>query len=88
MGSHLSTLRFSIESLIAECELLTADMTTAEDRLTMLAQRAGSRHDFAVVTRLRITLYTTVDRSDRAIEVFLDYLRRNGLAWSQHPIAR
>jgi len=78
-------LTFSLESLIAECELLTADMVAAEGRLTMLAQRAGSRHDFAIVTRLRVTLYTTLDRSDRAIEVFLDYLRRNGMAWSRHP---
>jgi predicted ATPase/signal transduction histidine kinase len=78
-------LIFSIESLIAECELLTADMVAAEGRLTMLAQRARSRHDFAVVTRLQITLYTTVDRSDHAIEVFLDYLRRNGTDWARHP---
>ena len=78
-------LIFSIESLIAECELLTADMVAAEGRLTMLAQRARSRHDFAVVTRLQVTLYTTLDRSDRAIEVFLDYLRRNGTDWSPHP---
>ena len=60
-------------------------MVAAESRLTMLAQRARSRHDFAVVTRLQITLYTTLDRSDRAIEVFLDYLRRNGTDWSPHP---
>ena len=78
-------LVFSTESLIAECELLTADMAAAEDRLTTLAQRARNRHDFAVVTRLQITLYTTLDRSDRAIEVFLDYLRRNGTDWSSHP---
>jgi PAS domain S-box-containing protein len=78
-------LIFSIESLIAECKLLTADMVAAEGRLTMLAQRARSRHDFAVVTRLQITLYTTLDRSDRAIEVFLNYLRRNGTDWSPHP---
>ena len=78
-------LIFSIESLIAECELLTADMVAAEGRLTMLAQRARSRHDFAVVTRLQVTLYTTLDRSDRAIDVFLDYLRRNGTDWSRHP---
>ena len=78
-------LVFSIESLIAECELHTADMAAAEGRLTILAQRARSRHDFAVVTRLQITLYTTLDRSDRAIEVFLDYLRRNGTDWSPHP---
>jgi predicted ATPase len=78
-------LVFSIESLIAECELLTADMAAAEGRLTILAQRARTRHDFAIVTRLRVTLYTTLDRSDRAIEVFLDYLRRNGTDWSSHP---
>ena len=78
-------LVFSIESLIAECELHTADMAVAEGRLTTLAQRARSRHDFAVVTRLQITLYTTLDRSDRAIEVFLDYLRRSGTDWSPHP---
>jgi PAS domain S-box-containing protein len=78
-------LTFSIESLTAECELLTAEMVSAENRLTLLSQRATSRHDFAVVTRLQVTLYTTLDRSGRAIEVFLDYLRRNGTDWSQHP---
>jgi PAS domain S-box-containing protein len=78
-------LIFSIESFMAECEVFTAEMVAAESRLTMLAQRARSGHDFAVVTRLRLTLYTALDRSDRAIEVFLDYLRRNGTTWSQHP---
>jgi PAS domain S-box-containing protein len=78
-------LIFSIESLLAECELLTGEMVAAESRLTMLALRARSRHDFAVATRLQLTLYTTLDRSDRAIKVFLDYLRRNGTDWSQHP---
>ena len=60
-------------------------MVAAEGRLTTLAQRAKSRHDFAAVTRLQITLYTTLDRSERAIGVFLDYLRRNGTDWSPHP---
>jgi predicted ATPase/signal transduction histidine kinase len=78
-------LIFSLESLLAECELLTADMAAAEDRLAMLAERAASRHDVAVVTRLQITLYTTLDRSDRAIDVFLAYLRRSGTDWPRHP---
>ncbi len=78
-------LVFSIESLEAECELHIADMEAAERRLTMLAARARSRRDFAIVTRLQITLYTTLDRSDRAIQVFLDYLRRKGTDWSPHP---
>jgi len=82
---HNYNLIFSIESLIAECELHTADMVAAEARLSMLSQRARGRHDFAVVTRLQITIYTTLDRSDRAIESFLEYLRRNGTDWSAHP---
>ena len=78
-------LIFSIEYLMAECELLTADMVGSENRLSMLAQRAKSSHDIAVVTRLRLTLYTTLDRSDRGVEVFLEYLRRGGTDWSPHP---
>src|SRR5919106_840554 len=82
---HNYELIFSIEYLMAECELLTADMMSAEDRLSMLAQRAKRDHDIAIVTRLRLTLYTTVDRSDRGVEVFLEYLRRVGTDWPLRP---
>lgn len=78
-------LIFSIEYLTAECELLTADMTAAEDRLSVLSQRARSAHHIAIVTRLRLTLYQTMDRSDRAMEVCLEYLRLGGTDWSLHP---
>ena len=78
-------LIFAIEFNTAECELLTADMEAAEDRLSMLAQRATAGHDIAIVTRLRLTLYTTLDRSDRGVEVFLEYLRRTGSDWPLRP---
>ena len=78
-------LIFSIEYLIAECELLTAELAAAESRLSMLAERAEGAHDIAVVTRLHLTLYTTLDRSDRGVEIFLEYLRRRGTDWSPHP---
>src|SRR4051812_18889405 len=78
-------LIFSIEYLMAECELLTADMAAAENRLSMLAQRAKSGHDIAVVTRLRLTLYTTLDRSNRGVELCLEYLRHLGTNWSPTP---
>ena len=78
-------LLFTIERLLAECELLTADMNGAEARLSMLARRASTAQDVAIVTRLQLTLYTTIDRSDLAIDVFLGYLRRTGADWSQHP---
>jgi predicted ATPase len=78
-------LIFSIEILIAECELLTANIVAAENRLSMLSQRARSAHHIAIVTRLRLTLYQTMDRSERAVEVCLEYLRRGGTDWSPHP---
>ncbi|MBV9877495.1 MAG: AAA family ATPase [Verrucomicrobia bacterium] len=78
-------LIFSIEILIAECELLAANLVAAENRLSLLSQRARSPHDIAIVTRLRLTLYQTMDRSDRAVEVCLEYLRKCGTTWSLHP---
>ena len=78
-------LVFPIEYLMAECELLTAEMFTAEDRLSRLVERTKNRHDFCAVTRLRLTLYTASDQSDRGVEVFLDWLRQQGTVWSNHP---
>ncbi len=78
-------LVFSIEYLRAECELLTADYVESENRLSMLSQRAKNRHDFSVVTRLQLTLYTTLDQSDRGVDVFLEYLRPAGTDWMPHP---
>jgi predicted ATPase/GAF domain-containing protein len=78
-------LVFSIENLLAECELLTADMTAAENRLSMLAQRAKTAHGIALVTRLRLTLYNLLDRSDRGVEVFIEYQRGYGEEWSPRP---
>ena len=78
-------LVFPIEYLLAECELLTADMAAAENRLSMLAERAKSAHDIALVTRLRLTLYNLLGRSDRGVEVFIEYQRGHGKDWSPHP---
>ena len=50
-----------------------------------LSQRARNRHDVCVMTRLRLTLYTNWDKSDRALDVFLEWLRRDGTDWSRHP---
>ncbi|MGC2718981.1 MAG: sigma 54-interacting transcriptional regulator, partial [Candidatus Acidiferrales bacterium] len=68
-----------------ECELQTADKIAAENRLSLLPQRANNRHDYCVATRLRLTLYTTLDRCDRAVEVFLEWLLNQGTAWSNRP---
>ena len=77
-------LVFSIETLLAECELLTAEMSTAEDRLSKLAGRAKTTHDIALVTRLRVTLYIILG-SNRGVDVFIEYQRFLGKEWSPHP---
>ena len=78
-------LVFSLEHLTAECEMLTADMESAEKRLSMLAARADGTHDLALVTCLQLTLYLALNSLDRGIEICLAYLRRGGTNWSAHP---
>lgn len=78
-------LVFEIEHLMAECELLTGAMAAADDRLLRLSRRARSRHDRCLVTRSRLRLYTNWDRSNRGLDVFLEWLRGEGTDWSRHP---
>ena len=62
-------LIFTVECDSAECEFLTAEMALAENRLQMLAQCARGAHDIAIVTCLRIALYTALGFTDRTVEV-------------------
>jgi PAS domain S-box-containing protein len=78
-------LMFALELHRAECEFLTGALADAEARLTMLASRAGTTVEQATVACLRIDLYITLDRSDRAVDVGLTYLRHLGVEWSPHP---
>ena len=51
----------------------------------MLSSRAANTVELATVACLRVDLYTTLDQSDRAVDVCLDYLRHLGVEWSPHP---
>jgi predicted ATPase len=77
-------LIFALELHRAECDLLTGELAAAETRLTMLSSRAANAIDQATVACLRVDLYTTLDRSDRAVDVCLGYLRHLGIDWSPH----
>jgi PAS domain S-box-containing protein len=78
-------LTFALELNRAECEFLTGELAAAEDRLLLLSRRASGLPDLASVTCLRVELFTTLDRSDRAVEVGFEYLRRIGIQWPPHP---
>jgi PAS domain S-box-containing protein len=79
------SLAFALAFHRAECEFLTGDLTAAEEGLFQLWAHAESLIDKVSVTRLRLDLYTTLHRSDRAVEICLDYLRSVDINWSPHP---
>jgi predicted ATPase len=78
-------LTFALELQTAECQYLAGDLAAAEDRLSMLCERAVGLVEQAAVTCLRVDLYANFSRSDRAVAVCLDYLRHFGVDWSSHP---
>jgi PAS domain S-box-containing protein len=78
-------LAFSLELHRAECEFLTGEPVAAAERLTALSCRAANMIELASVACLRVDLYTTLDQSDHAVDVCLEYLRHLGIEWSPHP---
>ena len=83
--AHQHELIFALELNRAECEYLTGDLAAAAQRLEMLARATANLTDLAAVAILRINLYMTLDQSDRAVEVGLQYLQRIGIRWPSRP---
>jgi predicted ATPase len=69
----------------AECELLTSRFTIAEERLTRLSTLAKNPGDRAPVASLRVILYQTLNRCERAVEICLEYLSGIGVPCSRNP---
>ncbi|MEA2963180.1 MAG: hypothetical protein QOI46_3278, partial [Alphaproteobacteria bacterium] len=80
-------LTFDLELHWAECEYLIGELASAEERLAKLAIRAETAVDAAAVACVRINLYTTLDQSDSAVRVGLEYLRRVDGPWPLHATA-
>ncbi|HTO60205.1 MAG TPA: AAA family ATPase [Bradyrhizobium sp.] len=78
-------LAFALESQRAECEFLTGEHASAEQRLALLSRRATGSDEKAAVACLRIDLLMTLGRSEQSVEVGLEYLRSVGVAWPTHP---
>ena len=78
-------LAFELEFHLAECEFLLSELSAAEERLEVLLSRAANLLDAAAVTALRVDLYVMLARSERSVEVGLDYLQKVGISCSAHP---
>jgi PAS domain S-box-containing protein len=78
-------LAFALELHRAECEFLTGALVEAKVHLAELTDRAANASELATLTRLRVDLFMTLGRSDCAVVVGLDCLRRFNVNWSAHP---
>jgi PAS domain S-box-containing protein len=78
-------LMFRLELERAECEFLTGELAAADQRLTAISNGTADTVERAIVACLRMDVCTTLDESDRAIAVALDYLQHVGIDWSPHP---
>ncbi len=78
-------LAFSLEFHRAECEFMSGDPAAAEARLNTLFSVASGTTELATLACFGIDLYVTLDRTDTAVAVGLDYLQRLGIEWSPHP---
>ncbi|MDB5923730.1 MAG: hypothetical protein JWN13_2666, partial [Betaproteobacteria bacterium] len=78
-------MSFELELHRAECEFLTGALAVSEQRLKLLSARAADTVERARVASLRVNVYTTLDQSERAVEVCLEYLAHLGVEWPPHP---
>jgi PAS domain S-box-containing protein len=80
-------LAFALKLSLAECEFLTGMLAEAEQHLETLSTHTTDVVEQATVARLRVELYVAFDRSDRAVDVGLEFLRHLGIEWTPHPTA-
>jgi PAS domain S-box-containing protein len=78
-------LAFDLSLRLAECEIVLGELAAAEERLATVSQRAAELGDQADVVCLTVLLYFSTGRSDRAVDVALDFLPRVGIGWSPRP---
>lgn len=78
-------LLFELELNRAECEIVAGELVSAEQRLNELSTRAQGPSDRAEVVCLAVLLYFTTGRSDRAVQVALEFLTQAGIEWSPSP---
>jgi PAS domain S-box-containing protein len=78
-------LIFALELSQAECEFLTGQLPTAQERLAVLSNRPMGTVERAMVTCLKTDVCMTLDHSGDAVAACLDYLRHVGIQWSPHP---
>jgi len=84
-AAHPHELSFALALNLAECEFLTGQLGSADERLIGLALRARSAAEGVAVACLHMDVCLMLDRSDRAVAVCLAWLRQVGIHWVAQP---
>jgi predicted ATPase/signal transduction histidine kinase len=71
--------------LCCEAEIMTGASEAAESRLSSLAVQMSNGVLGAEVARLRVDLYTQLERFERALEVGVEFLNRTGIVIPTDP---
>ena len=78
-------LIFALELERAECEFLTGELQSADNRLTALKNRTANTVERAALACLHMAACTELLQFDRACAVALDYLRHIGIECPSRP---
>jgi PAS domain S-box-containing protein len=79
-------LAFELEFHRAECEFLTGEVTSAEQRLTILSSYASTHAERAAVVCLQADVYYALQRPDRGLQKSAEFLRQAGLPIPLRPV--
>jgi PAS domain S-box-containing protein len=76
---------FELELHRAECRYMLGDMSFAEQRLLLLAERSTQVSDMTLIVSKQVVLYIYLGAMERAIDLSLDCLARMNIRVPLHP---
>jgi PAS domain S-box-containing protein len=78
-------LAFALGLSSAECEFLTGELVSADERLSTLTGRATNIIDRAAITCLHMDVCSVLPDLERAVDLCRLYLRDVGIRWPDRP---
>lgn len=84
-AEQMRALSFRLGLGLAECDIVTGDLSSAEERLASLMEGTIGFADRAAVICLTVLLFFTTGRNVEAVETGVGFLLDAGIAWPLQP---
>ena len=82
---EICPLSFRLRLGLAECDIVTGDFSSAEERLAELMEGTTAFAERAEVICLTVLLFFTTGRNVEAVETGVDFLGEAGIEWPPQP---